>query len=204
MPEGEGTIQIPEAMGQFLTEHGFTVDEKGMADAFKAFGNYKTDITKLKGEAKGKSALEQELEQLRTAEEQRRQATLTETEKVKEEKAKLEKALLEKDQLILKGQKDMLLKETMFDALKDKPLTSVRKQLYQAAASSQEWDGAEALMSIFTKVDTDLETEFKALKVTIPAPGDGAGAGGGTGGGATKYDEAYFDRLQKKSVGLPQ
>jgi len=204
MPEGEGTIQIPEAMRQFLTEHGFTVDEKGMADAFKAFGNYKTDITKLKSEAKGKSALEQELEQLRAAEEQRRQATLTETEKVKEEKAKLEKALLEKDQLILKAQKDMLLKETMFDALKDKPLTSVRKQLYQAAASSQEWDGAEALMSIFTKVDTDLETEFKALKVTIPAPGDGAGAGGGTGGGATKYDDAYFERLQKKAVGLPQ
>jgi len=204
MPEGEGTIQIPEAMRQFLTEHGFTVDEKGMADAFKAFGNYKTDITKLKSEAKGKSALEQELEQLRAAEEQRRQATLTETEKVKEEKAKLEKALLEKDQLILKAQKDMLLKETMFDALKDKPLTSVRKQLYQAAASSQEWDGAEALQSIFAKVDTDLETEFKALKVTLPAPGDGAGAGGGTGGGATKYDDAYFERLQKKSVGLPQ
>lgn len=204
MPEGEGTIQIPEAMVQFLTEHGFTADEKGMADAFKAFGDYKTDITKLKNEAKGKSALEQELEQLRAAEEQRRQATLTETEKVKEEKAKLEKALLEKDQLILKAQKDMLLKETMFDALKDKPLTSVRKQLYQAAASSQEWDGAEALQSIFAKVDTDLETEFKALKVTIPAPGDGAGAGGGTGGGATKYDDAYFERLQKKAVGLPQ
>lgn len=192
-----------ESVTALLKEFNFEVSEKGLADLKKAFTDNKTDLMKFKGEAKGKSDIEKQLADLQAAEEQRRQATLSETERLKEEKAALEKSIADKDKAIQQGLKNMLLKETMFDALKDKPLASVRKQLYQAAASAQEWDGAEALQSIFKKVDTDLDNDLKAHKVTIPAPGDGAGAGGGTGGGETKYDADYFRNLQRRAAGVP-
>ena len=194
-----GTEPSADEVKAFLTEFGFTI----AADARKALLKYKEDVTQLKGEAKGKSEIEKELETLRAEAEQRRQATLSETEKAKEENAKLLKEIAERDGEIQKRDKLMTMKDVMHEALKDKPLATVRQKLYQAAASSQEWDGAEALKSILKQVDTDLEADFKALNVTLPAPGDGAGTGGGTGGGeAGKYDEAYFERLKAKPRGV--
>lgn len=197
------TVTLPDPVQDLLKEYGFEVSEKGLADMKREFGVTKADMLKYKGEAKSKTELEKELQTLKDAEEQRRQASLTETDKVKEERDSLKKLIADKDAAIQQMQRTMTMKEVMFDALKDKPLASVRKQLYQAAASAQEWADAEGLKTIFSQIDADLEADLKASRVTLPAPGDGAGGAGKAGDlGASKYDEAYFRDLELKSRGV--
>lgn len=197
------SVELPEPVQGFLKEFGFEVSAKGLEDAKKAFSEKTNDLKKFKDEAKGKSELEKELQTLKAAEEQRRQATLSETERLKEEKAALEKSIAEKDKAIQQVQRTMTMKEVMFESLKDKPLTTIREKLYQAAASAQEWADAEGLKAIFTQIDADLENDLKASRVTLPAPGDGAGGAGKAGDpGADKYDENYFRILEQKSRGI--
>lgn len=197
------SVELPEPVQGFLKEFGFEVSAKGLEDAKKAFSEKTNDLKKFKDEAKGKSELEKELQTLKDAEEQRRQATLTETDKIKEERDSLKKLIADKDAEIQKRDRRMLMRDTIHDALKDKPLTTIREQLYQAAASAQEWADAEGLKAIFTQIDADLENDLKASRVTLPAPGDGAGGAGKAGDpGADKYDENYFKILEQKSRGI--
>ncbi len=202
-PTGIQPVTLPDPVQDLLKEYGFEVSEKGLADMKREFGVTKADMLKYKADAKNKSELEKELQTLKDAEEQRRQATLTETDKIKEERDSLKKLIADKDAAIQQMQRTMTMKEVMFESLKDKPLTTIREKLYQAAASAQEWADAEDLKAIFLQIDADLENDLKASRVTLPAPGDGAGGAGKAGDpGADKYDENYFRILEQKSRGI--
>lgn len=208
MPEGtvegagtEVTVQIPGAVAAILTKHGFEASEKGMLEFDRAFGSYKTDIPRLKDEAKGKDELAKKLSAYEQAEREKAEALKTEEQKAKDQAALLAKELFDRDAEISTLKRGRIMDAALFDALKDKTVTAIRRQLYEAAASKETWAEAKDLEAIFGKVDKALDADLKASKVIIPAPGDTGGGGSNGSGAESKYDEKYFEDQEARMRG---
>lgn len=171
MPEGtEGTAAAPalsEETQAILTKYGL----KDVKQLDEVFGSYKADIQKFKGENKELSEAQKRLIKLEAEAEEKRQAELSETQRLKEENEKKDKAYNELQGKIKSMERNQLYNTTLFDHGANKPLMNIRKTLYAAAAGSQAWETDEELKAIFTAVDTDFE---KAIKegTTQVAPGD--------------------------------
>jgi hypothetical protein len=203
MPESTGettTPQIPGAVAAMLEKHGFEVSEKGMQDFDRAFDSYKVDLPKFKDGAKEKDTLAQKLAEYEKREKEKADAEKTEAQKAKELADERARLLEAKDAEITKLQRDRVMDAVLFESLKDKPLTGIRRQLYEAAASREQWDTADDLKAIYKNIDKTLEDDLKASRVTVPAPGD-SGGGGSAGGGDTKYDESYFAQQEARMRG---
>ena len=101
-----------------------------------------------------------------------RLAKLSEDEKIREQLTQKEKALLEKDAELVRIKKDSVLKDALFEALKDKPMSKVRRGLYMAAAKELDWKDAAELAEAFKAVDAEIEEDVKTVSKRETLPGD--------------------------------
>lgn len=175
------------------------LDKRGLKDISQLDGildTYKGDLGTLKTENKDLKAIKAEYETLKADAETRRQAELTETQKLQEMNEKKDKDLAELQGKIKQMEKSQLKDRVLFKHGKDKPLLGTRMKLYEVAAKTKDWENEEQLQAVFAEVDTEFDAELKALNIQLPAPGDGDGGKGG--GSDSKFDQKYIDNLFKK------
>jgi chromosome segregation ATPase len=180
----------PAAMQAFLEKRGL----KDIGQLESVLEGYKTDIGKFKNENKDLSGIKSEYEKLKAEAEQRRQAELTETQKLQELNEKKEQQLNDLQGKIKQMEKAQLKDRVLFEHGKDKPLLGTRMKLYDIASKTAAWETAEELKEVFAGVDAEFDSELQALNIQLPAPGDGKG-GSGNGGSGGKYDQNYFNSL---------
>ena len=180
---------IDEAvMKSFLAKRGIT----DISQLDGILDTYKGDVTKLKGDNKTLSESQKRLVELEAEAETRRQATLTETQRLTEEGVKKDKDLAELRGKVAGMERSQLKDRVLFKHAKNKPLLGTRVQLYEVAAKSQEWTTEEELQKLYVKVDEDFDAELKAMNISIPAPGDGNVI---DQTGKTKYDANFFGNV---------
>ena len=190
MAEVENTPATPEASGNdalqnFLDKYHLDSLEK----ADEVLGSLKNDVSRLKNDKKELSGVQKEYERLKAEAEQRRQAELTEVEKLSETVGLKDKTIEELTGKVAAMEKARIQDKVLFAHAKDKTLLGTRMKLYEVAAKTQEWDSADALKEIFANIDKEFDAELKASNIKLPAPGDGS-AGGPTG--ETQYDQTFF------------
>lgn len=171
MPEGigeqSGVELTPE---QFMSEFGF----KSLAEAKAAMSKYKADLVQYKGEAKTAKELSDKLAALEAAEKQRKDAELTEVQKLSARIAEQEKQMQERDARIAAKDREILTERVFSQKLSGKAPeeAAVLRRLLSSAVAGQTFADEAELAELLKPA----ETEFEAFRAKM-----GAGAGPGIG-----------------------
>lgn len=171
MPEGtgeQGGVELtPE---QFMSEFGF----KSLAEAKAAMSKYKADLVQYKGEAKTAKELSDKLAALEAAEKQRKDAELTEVQKLSARIAEQEKQMQERDARIAAKDREILTERVFSQKLSGKAPeeAAVLRRLLSSAVAGQTFADEAELAELLKPA----ETEFEAFRAKM-----GAGAGPGIG-----------------------
>jgi hypothetical protein len=112
-----------------------------------------------------------------------RLAKLSEAEQIREKLAEKEREIVALKEAQTKTEKSKVLTEVLFDALKDKSLTKMRKELYTAKAQLNPWNTAEELKAILNSVDAEIDDEVKNTIKNPTLPGDRTPTGSSDGKG---------------------
>lgn len=152
------------------------IDKKTLAEleldeeaAVKLITSLKSDLDKHRTRKNDLDEAQNKLKDYEAKAEADRLAKLSEDEKIREQLTAKEKALLEKEAELERIKKESVLKEVMFDALKDKPLSKIRRELYLAKAKEINWKDASELNDAFKKIDEEIEEDVKSVKKgTLP------------------------------------
>lgn len=184
MPEGstkEGAAPAgPDQEQQALPLHaryGFASEDAMAA----AFDELKADLKKHKQAARSASEMERKLAEYEAAEQKRREAEMTEAQKLAQRIAAMEKQLEERDAALAATRREALLERSIAQRLAGRaPAESaILRRLLVAAAAGQEYADERELVEIFGPV----EAEFDALRASLasvsePAPSKAGGSPG--------------------------
>ena len=132
---------------------GFTSPE----DMYKALEKAKADLAEHKTRKSSLTALEQELETLRTEKQKRLDAERTDLEKAQARVAELESLLAEKDGAITKAQRSILLERELSKRLAgiSGNVRGIAEKLYRSAAA--DFADEEELKALLDPVDEELK-----------------------------------------------
>jgi len=162
----------------FTERFGFESDDKA-AEAYEAM---KRDLGELKGKARAATELEKRLAEYEAAEAKRKDAEMTETQKLAERLAAMEKQVTERDALIAAKDRAILTERVFSSKLNGKTPeeSAVLRRLLSSAVAGQtfadEVELAELLKPVEAEYDT-LRAKFSAGVCTGP----GIAVGGGHG-----------------------
>ena len=179
MPEGigeqSGVELTPE---QFMSEFGF----KSLAEAKAAMSKYKADLVQYKGEAKTAKELSDKLAALEAAEKQRKDAELTEVQKLSARIAEQEKQMQERDARIAAKDREILTERVFSQKLSGKAPeeAAVLRRLLSSAVAGQTFADEAELAELLKPAETEFEA-FRAKMGASAGPGIGqAGAPSGS------------------------
>lgn len=174
MPEGNSQASEQQAAASggparpLYERYGFE-DEDAMA---AAFDELKADLKRLKSQARSAGELERRLAEYEAAEQKRKEAEMTEAQKLAQRIAAMEKQLAERDAMLTAKQREIVTERVFAQKLSGRPSeeAAILRRLMAAAVSGQEFaDEAE-----LTEMLKPVEAEYDAFRATL-----GGGGGGG-------------------------
>ncbi len=191
MAEANGEQQAVELTPeQFMAEFGF----KNMTEAKGALAKYKADLTTYKGEARSAKELTEKLSALEAAEAKRREAEMTETQKLAERLAAMEKQVTERDALIAAKDRAILTERVFSSKLSGKTPeeSAVLRRLLSSAVAGQTFADEAELAELLKPVEVEYDTLRAKFGAGVSA-GPGIAVGGGHGLNAATGSPAAQD-----------
>jgi len=184
---------MAEANGEHKALHeryGFENEDK-MAEAFEAL---KGDVGKYKTEARSAKELTEKLSALETAEAKRREAEMTETQKLAERLAAMEKQVTERDALIAAKDRAILTERVFSSKLNGKTPeeSAVLRRLLSSAVAGQTFADEAELAELLKPVEVEYDTLRAKFGAGVSA-GPGIAVGGGHGLNAATGSPAAQD-----------
>ena len=167
---------------QFMAEFGF----KSMTEAKGALSKYKADLVQFKGEARTAKELTDKLTALEAAEAKRRDAEMTETQKLAAKLADMEKQMGERDALIAAKDRAILTERVFSSKLNGKTPeeSAVLRRLLSSAVAGQTFADEVELAELLKPVEVEYDT-LRAKFGAGATAGPGIVPGGGHGQNAT-------------------
>jgi len=162
----------------FTERFGFESDDKA-AEAYEAM---KRDLGELKGKARAATELEKRLAEYEAAEAKRRDAEMTETQKLAERLAAMEKQVTERDALIAAKDRAILTERVFSSKLNGKTPeeSAVLRRLLSSAVAGQTFADEAELAELLKPVEVEYDTLRAKLGAGVSA-GPGIAVGGGHG-----------------------
>lgn len=172
--------------------YGFESEDK-MAEAFEAL---KGDVSKYKGESRSAKELAAKLEALEAAEQQRKDAELTESQKLSKRIADMEKQMQERDALIAAKDRAILTERVFSSKLSGKTPeeSAVLRRLLSSAVAGADFADEAELAELLKPV----ETEYEALRAKF-----GTGGGPGLAVSGSHGQTPQSSAAVKDFLGLP-
>ena len=176
MPEGTGEQGAAAAAKSLHERYGFETED-AMAEAFETL---KGDVKKYKSDARGAAALQDKLTALETEAQKRKDAEMSEVEKLQKRAADYETRLRERDALIAEKDRAILTERVFSQKLAGRTPeeSAILRRLYASAVAGQGFADEAELADLLKPVEAD----YDALRQRIGATGN---TGGAPGFGAT-------------------